>query len=53
MFELKEVRFDKWCKSCVHANESEHDPKSACFECLYHFQNNSSTKPVEYKEVKS
>ena len=49
----KEVRFDKWCPKCVHKNESEFDCKSACFECLYRFHNNDSTKPVEFKEVKS
>lgn len=49
----KEVRFDKWCPKCVHKDESEFDCKSACFECLYHFQNNDSTKPIEFKEVKS
>lgn len=44
----KEVRFDKWCRSCKYRfrNETE-DP---CNNCLDNPSNEDSTKPVEYKK---
>lgn len=50
MLNLKEIRFDKWCKRCEYEKDSEFDVKSPCYECLYHMYNNDSTKPIEFKE---
>lgn len=47
----KEVRFDKWCESCEHKDESEFDGDSACYDCLYEPSNIDSTKPHGYKEA--
>lgn len=45
-----EVNFEKWCKKCKHADESEWDEKSPCYECLNQGYNIDSTKPVLWEE---
>lgn len=45
----KEVRFDKYCKTCLYWGVPEqHDP---CNACLSQPMNDSTEKPVEYKEA--
>ena len=45
---IKEVRFDRYCPSCVHYQKSEaEDP---CYECLDQGWNDDSHKPINYKE---
>lgn len=42
----KEVRFDKWCKSCKYRFRKEtEDP---CNDCLNEPSNENSTKPILY-----
>lgn len=45
---IKEVYFDKYCKSCEHSNKSEDE--SPCYECLDEAYNVNSHKPVKYME---
>lgn len=46
---LKEVRFDIYCKTCKHWElPDEEDP---CNECLAIPANNNSHKPVCYEEA--
>ena len=47
---LKEVLFDKWCKTCKYRFKGEaEDP---CNDCLNEPSNNDSTKPIEYVPTK-
>ncbi len=43
-----EVRFDIWCKKCKDAKTPEE--KDPCNECMDHFYNQGSTKPIYFKE---
>lgn len=46
--EYKEVRFDEYCRKCVHYEKSEsEDP---CWDCLENAVNAYSRKPVYFKE---
>ena len=44
---LKEVYFDRYCSTCKHVNEPEHE--DPCNECLTNPGNWDSHKPVNYK----
>lgn len=48
MGELKEVRFDIYCKKCIHKNLKEED--DPCWDCLKESVNVYSKKPVNFKE---
>lgn len=48
--EYKEVRFDKYCKTCKH--EKIKDTDEPCNECLDNPTNYASIKPVNYEEKK-
>lgn len=48
---LKEVEFDKYCKTCKHEKVAEAD--DPCFECLMEFTNVESHKPVRWEEKKA
>lgn len=43
---LKEVRFDIYCKKCKHQKLNE--SKDPCNECLDHGWNDETEKPVNY-----
>lgn len=44
----KEVRFDLYCKNCVHYEKAEsEDP---CWDCLDSGWNEDSHRPVNYEE---
>lgn len=45
---LKIVDFEKWCKSCIHNDESE--TNEPCNTCLDNPTNEDSRKPVNWKE---
>lgn len=46
--EMKEVRFDIWCKKCAHKDKSEaEDP---CYDCLADPVNTYSRKPVYFED---
>ena len=48
---LKEVYFDKYCKTCAHrAKAPVEDP---CWDCLDEPVNQNSHKPVRYEEKAS
>ena len=48
MDNLKEVRFDIYCKDCKYfARAEEDDP---CVDCLLESVNQNSKKPVYFKE---
>lgn len=43
----KEVRFDKWCPSCIHYKKDEsEDP---CWDCLTQDWKIDSTKPIMWE----
>lgn len=42
----KEVRFDIWCKDCIHFKRAEHE--FPCDECLNTGYNIDSTKPTMF-----
>lgn len=45
----KEVRFDKYCETCLYRGVPEqHDP---CNACLSQPMNEGTEKPAEYKEA--
>lgn len=44
--ELKEVYYDKYCKTCKHKDEAESCDK--CNECLNQPYNINSHKPINY-----
>ena len=44
----QEVRFDLFCKKCVHCDKAENE--EPCNECLEHYKNFESHRPVCYKE---
>lgn len=44
----KEVRFDLFCKSCKYQTNKEDE--FPCDECLNHFYNYYSPRPVLWKE---
>ena len=44
----KEVRFDKFCKTCKNEKTSEQD--DPCYECLHNPVNLYSEKPVYWEE---
>lgn len=46
--ELKEVRFDKYCKTCEYKDVAEE--KDPCHFCLAEPANHQSEKPVNWKE---
>ena len=47
----KEVRFDEYCKKCVHYEKREsEDP---CFDCLDQGWNYDSHKPILFEEKES
>lgn len=46
--EFKEVRFDKYCKTCEY--EKTKDVDDPCNECLENPANLHSQKPVNFKE---
>lgn len=46
--QTKEVRFDIYCKQCVH--ESSPEQKDPCNECLTQPYNYDSHKPINFKE---
>lgn len=50
MNELKEVDFEKYCKTCKFWDCNERD--EPCDSCLPNAMNVDSHKPVEYKETK-
>lgn len=45
---LKEVYFDRYCKTCQHKDVN--DGEDPCDECLNEAVNSYSHKPVNYKE---
>ena len=46
--EMKEVRFDTWCRRCVHWDKAEsQDP---CYDCLDNPVNAYSKKPVYFED---
>lgn len=46
----KEVRFDKYCRTCEHEKQEAHsDP---CNDCLSEPVNTYSHKPINWKEKK-
>ncbi|WP_458459298.1 hypothetical protein [Pseudobutyrivibrio sp.] len=48
MHRVKEVRFDEYCKKCVHYEKKEsEDP---CWDCLNHAWNYDTHAPVDFKE---
>lgn len=47
---MKEVYFDRYCKTCRHAKKTEDE--SPCDECLAEPVNQYSHKPFKYDEVK-
>ena len=44
----KEVKFDEYCKKCVHKKLKEHE--TPCNECLNEPLNWNTHKPVKYEE---
>ena len=48
MPETKEVYFDQYCPLCQH--EKLKDYEDPCNECLDHFWNTDSHKPIFFKE---
>lgn len=44
----KEVYFDKYCSTCKHEKVSEQD--DPCYDCLNHFTNTYSHKPINWEE---
>lgn len=45
---IKEVDFEKWCKTCKYEKrEEEEDP---CWDCLDQPWRENSTKPIEWEE---
>lgn len=46
----KEVRFDKYCKTCV--NEKIKETEKPCVSCLEENIRYASERPVNYKERK-
>ena len=48
--DLQEVRFDLFCKKCVHCDKAENE--DPCNECLAQYMNTESHRPVYYKEKK-
>ena len=45
---MKEVYFDKYCKTCEHHNKKEsEDP---CWDCLNEPVNAESHKPIKWEE---
>ena len=51
MNDLKEVRFDIYCKKCVYYELPEN--KYPCWICLEEPVNTNSKKPVNFKEVEN
>ena len=45
----KEVRFDKYCKICKHADLEGH--KDPCNECLDNPALEGTEKPINYQET--
>lgn len=45
----KEVYFDK-CQTCKYRDQSEFDPNSICYDCMYGFSNTNSHKPIYYQK---
>lgn len=48
MDDFKEVRFDKYCKTCKH--EKKKDFEDPCNECLTYFMRKGTEKPEFWKE---
>lgn len=46
--ELKEVYFDKYCKTCQH--EKKKETEDPCYDCLAEGGNTDSHKPVHWEE---
>ena len=46
----KEVRFDKYCKTCE--NEKSKETEKPCVDCLAENIRYASERPVNYKERK-
>lgn len=44
-----EVKFDKWCSQCKYENESEFDEDAPCYDCMFEYTNQYSTKPTKFK----
>ena len=45
---LKEVRFDIYCKKCKYKDKPENE--DPCWDCLVETVNQNSHKPVYFKE---
>lgn len=46
----KEVRFDKYCKTCIHKDYPE--TAEPCMECLLDPVNYETEKPIRWEEKK-
>lgn len=46
--DLKEVRFDRWCKSCEHFRRPQ--AQEPCNQCLTKGMRFGTEKPEQYKE---
>lgn len=46
---MKEVYFDKYCKTC--ANYGKAESEDPCYDCLNEPENANSHKPVKYEEA--
>lgn len=51
MDNLKEIRFDIYCKKCKYFERAEKD--DPCVDCLLETVNQNSKKPVYFKEKTS
>lgn len=43
-----EVHWEKWCPTCKYYKESEFNPDSECYECMFDFKNEATSKPIKY-----
>ena len=43
----KEVRFDKWCKYCIHKKKT--GTEEPCFDCLSYPSNEDSHRPIRFQ----
>jgi len=48
-FDMKEVRFDVWCPTCLYLDVDDTKGEGPCNDCLAESARKNTTKPLKHK----